>query len=160
MASDLASTTVAAIISGKACQFCNGCVMGGRLREGVRFYPQVTYFTPPYIPFGRRIRCSCAQPAPIMQLLLINKMFLRTHKSPVGNPCQLSRSIRYFCHARHLVLNNSNFCLLNKSYQQLINSNTLRLDCEEYQRILLLVEIGKSQPMLFELAPHFPQSVN
>ena len=42
VASDLASTTVAAIISGKACQFCNGCVMGGRLREGVRFYPPVT----------------------------------------------------------------------------------------------------------------------
>ena len=130
MASDLASTTVAAIISGKACQFCNGCVMGGRLREGVRFYPPVTSHlgaeSPGYIPFGRRISRSCAQPAPIMQLLLINKMFLRTHKSPVGNPCQLSRSIRYFCQARHLVLNNSNFCLLNKSYQQLINSNTLR----------------------------------
>ena len=124
------------------------------------FTPRLHILPPGYIPFGRRISRSCAQPAPIMQLLLINKMFLRTHKSPVGNPCQLSRSIRYFSHARHLVLNNSNFCLLNKSYPQLINSNTLRLDCEEYQRILLLIEIGKSQPMLFELAPHFPQSVN
>ena len=34
--------TILAIISATACQFCNGCVKGGRLREGVRFYPAVT----------------------------------------------------------------------------------------------------------------------
>ena len=98
-----------------------------------------------------------------MQLLLINKMFLRTHKSPVGNPCQLSRSIRYFCHAGHLVLNNSNFVFLTNLTNNLSIAThwdipKLReIPAAQCWYISLLVEIGKSQPLLFQSVSVFYQ---